>query len=174
MVKITLHKGDITKLKVDAIVNPSNPSGLGCFTPNHPCLDHQIHAAAGPTLLEECRSLGGVPTGTAKITHGHNLPAKYIIHSTGPKRDGDKQDFRTLSHCYYNILNLADEYNIKTLAFCSISTGMYGFDKDSSAQVAVSTVKKWLTEHKTKLTEIIFAVYSAEEMDIYRQLLANK
>lgn len=135
---ISVKYGDITELKIECIVNASNSSGLGCHTPNHPCIDNAIHKIAGPLLLEECKQLKGIPHGSAKITHAYALPSKYIIHATGPKIGYDKngkfinpdyEDHNLLRTTYINILNVGKLNNIKEIAFCCISTGIFGFDK---------------------------------------------
>jgi len=171
---IKLRFGNIVTCNSQCIVNASNETGLGCFTPNHPCIDNAIHKAAGPGLLEECRKLGGVPEGVAKITRGHRLPAKYIIHATGPKvgRDGS-ENHELLSRVYINILELAKECNITDLTFCSISTGMYGFDKQRAAKTALSTVKTWLHYNPKVLSSVTFNTYLKEDRNIYAKLLGN-
>lgn len=152
MAKFSIYNGDITKLKVEAIVNAGNESGLGCrHGPLH-CIDGAIHEAAGPQLLLECLELNGLPTGVAKITKGHNLPCKHIIHVTGPrakkvesdsKKDKLICDFTMLAKCYIACLEVAKENNIKEIAFCGISTGLFGFPKSKSAVVAVTTIIQW-------------------------------
>ncbi|WP_276804906.1 O-acetyl-ADP-ribose deacetylase [Lactobacillus hominis] len=158
---------DITKLKVDAIVNAANKSLLGGGG-----VDGAIHKAAGSLLLQACKQLNGCQTGQAKITHGYNLPAKYIIHTVGPiyRFHGQAEDEQLLSDCYRNSLDLAKKYNLKTIAFSSISTGVYGYPKKEAAQIAVSTCKKWLADNGN-LLEITFCVFDKENLNIYRQLL---
>src|SRR5665648_163200 len=149
---ISTYHGDITELKVECIVNAANESGLGCFTPNHPCIDNKIHKKAGPDLLKECLSFPElspnvrIPTGTAKLTKAYNLPSKYIIHATGPSllKTTDKPDYKMLQQTYTECLNLAYSKGIQEIAFCCISTGMFGYDKKNSAQVAFQTVMDWL------------------------------
>lgn len=173
MTKLTLFKGDITKLKVEAIVNASNESGLGCFILNH-CIDSAIHHAAGPLLLEECKKLGGIPTGIAKITNAYNLPCKYIIHVTGPKYDKNLPlDFKLLSNCYWNCMDLARKHNIHEIAFCCISTGLFGYPKKESATTAIETVKRYILQHPNYyFTNIIFDVFTDEDEGIYKILLS--
>src|SRR5688572_7270180 len=137
MTTIQIVYGDITKSKADCIVNASNETGLGCFTPGHPCVDNAIHRAAGPELLEECKTLGGIPTGVAKITKAYKLPSKYIIHVTGPKATEGKEDHETLFKCYHTCLDLANENKISSIAFCCISSGIYGFNKCRAASTAM-------------------------------------
>ncbi len=176
MIACYLRRGDITKCKSECIVNAANESGLGCFTPNHPCIDNAIHKAAGPGLLAECRTLGGVPTGTASITGGYNLPAKYIIHATGPKKHSTGyEDHAMLARTYVSILELATSHKISELVFCSISSGMYGFDQQRAANTHYNTVKSWLDRNpNTSLKKVIFNVFTQEDETIYRQLLGVK
>ena len=158
---------DITKLKVDAIVNAANKSLLGGGG-----VDGAIHKAAGALLLQACKQLNGCQTGQAKITHGYNLPAKYIIHTVGPiyRFHDQAEDEQLLRYCYRNSLDLAKKYNLKTIAFSSISTGVYGYPKKEAAQIAVSTCKKWLADNGN-LLEITFCVFDKENLNINRQLL---
>lgn len=173
--EIILHKGDITKLDIECIVNASNPSGLGCNIPNH-CVDSAIHFAAGPELLEECKKLGGIPTGVAKITNGYKLPSKHIIHVTGPQvTKGSKDyDWVMLSKCYYAVLDLAKNHKIKEIAFCCISTGLYGYPKKESAEVAHDTIKKWINNNNNnnyKFRKIVFVSFTNEDYEIYQNIL---
>src|SRR2546430_2735065 len=138
--RISVVEGDITKQKVDAIVNAANTTLLGGGG-----VDGAIHRAAGPELLEECRGLGGCPTGQAKITKGHKLPAKWVIHAVGPVwRDGEHGEDELLAGCYRNSLALAEQNGVKTIAFSSISTGAYGFPMERAARIAVTEVKKFI------------------------------
>jgi len=181
--EIILHKGDITQLNVECIVNASNPTGLGCDIPNH-CIDSAIHSAAGPELLEECKKLGGVSTGTAKITKAYKLPAKYIIHTTGPQatksnekienKTDNKYDWDMLAKCYTEVLNLAKKNNIKEVAFCCISTGQYGYPQKESANVAHKTVKQWIKNNNNyKFNKIVFVVFKNDDYEIYKSILKN-
>ncbi|KIS03873.1 O-acetyl-ADP-ribose deacetylase [Paucilactobacillus wasatchensis] len=139
---IKIIQGDITKITVDAIVNASNTTLLGGGG-----VDGAIHRAAGPQLLAECRKLNGCPTGEAKITGGYNLPAKYVIHTPGPIwRGGDHSEVQLLQNSYRNSLQLAAENNCTTVAFPSISTGVYHFPLDQAAQIAVTTIKRFLQQ----------------------------
>lgn len=168
-----LWKGDITTLKCECIVNAANETGLGCFTPGHPCIDNAIHRAAGPKLLEECRGLGGVPAGTAKITYAYDLPSKYIIHTTGPRKEGSGEDHKMLAQCYEECLELAKKHDIKEVAFCCISTGMFGFNKQQASCTAFSSVVNWLRHHPIHFCRIIFCVFTDEDYELYKQNLAS-
>ncbi len=142
--RIEVVRGDITKLQVDAIVNAANSSLLGGGG-----VDGAIHSAAGPQLLEECRKLGGCPTGQAKITGGYRLPAKWIIHTVGPIwRGGAQNEEQSLANCYRNCLRLAASYDIRVLAFPSISTGAYGFPIDSASRIALHEIRSHLENNK--------------------------
>lgn len=139
MHKISIDSGDITKLKLDAIVNAANKSLLGGGG-----VDGAIHRAAGGELLAECRTLHGCETGEAKITKGYNLPAKHVIHTVGPIYSGSSQDPVKLAACYRNSLELAKANDVHSIAFPAISTGVYGYPKEDAAEIAVKTVKAWL------------------------------
>ena len=164
MIRLILN--DITKLKVDCIVNAANNTLLGGAG-----VDGAIHKAAGPRLLAECRALRGCDTGQAKITNGYNLPAKYIIHTVGPIYSGKESDSDMLHKCYMNSLNLARKHNIHSLAFSSISTGCYGFPKQEATKIAVSTTKKWLSQNKDYDIEVIFCCYDKETYSFYEKNL---
>lgn len=166
LAELKIHKGDITKLKVDAIVNAANKSLLGGGG-----VDGAIHRAAGPQLLEECKTLGGAETGEAKITKGYNLPAKFVIHTVGPVWNGGKYDEDTLlQSCYENSLKLAVENGIETIAFPSISTGVYRFPIERAAKIAVRTVKNFVEEN-SRLKEVIFCVFSDKDYEVYESVL---
>lgn len=163
---IQVKQADITKLKVDAIVNAANKTLLGGGG-----VDGAIHAAAGPQLLEECRMLGGCETGEAKITKGYNLPAKFIIHTVGPiyRFHTQVENEQLLSACYQNSLKLAKDYKLSSVAFSCISTGVYGYPKLAAAKIAVRVVKEWLKEEKSNL-DITFCVFDQENKRIYQSL----
>mgnify|MGYP001824002672 CR=1 FL=1 len=164
--RIQLMQGDITRLQVDAIVNAANQSLLGGGG-----VDGAIHRAAGPKLLEECRTLNGCETGMAKITGGYNLPAKYVIHTVGPVWHGGlRHEEELLSNCYYNSLNLAQQYNCKSIAIPNISTGVYRFPKDKAAEIAISRVRRFISFNKS-LEKIIFVCFDDENYSLYADAL---
>jgi O-acetyl-ADP-ribose deacetylase (regulator of RNase III) len=166
MGKIKALKTDITKLEVDVIVNAANKSLLGGGG-----VDGAIHRAAGPQLLEECKTLDGCDTGKAKITKGYQLPAKHVIHAVGPVwRGGNVNEDELLASCYRESLNIAAKNNLKTIAFPNISTGVYGFPKDRAAKIAVKTVKDFLNEHD-EIEKVIFAIFDEENLRIYEEQL---
>lgn len=163
--RIEIIQGDITKLKVDAIVNAANTTLLGGGG-----VDGAIHRAAGPQLLEECKKLGGCPTGQAKITKGYNLPAKYVIHTVGPVwNGGNNNEDELLASCYKNSLKLALENKIKTIAFPSISTGAYRFPVERASKIAFSTVNEFLNKHP-EIEKVIFCCFDEKTYNIYKQL----
>jgi len=160
--KVDVHQGDITKLNVDAIVNAANTSLLGGGG-----VDGAIHRAAGPELWEECRTLNGCSTGNAKITKGYNLPAKYVIHTVGPVwHGGNNKENELLQSCYLNSLKLAVGNNIKTIAFPSISTGVYSYPFDRACEIAMSTVKDFLLKNKS-IETVIFVCFSDSDYKTY-------
>ena len=164
--RIEVQKGDITKLKVDAIVNAANTSLLGGGG-----VDGAIHRAAGPELREFNRKLSGCLTGEAKISPGFNLSAKFIIHTVGPVWNGGKNnEDKLLANCYKNSLKLAIENKVKTIAFPAISTGVYRFPLEHAAKIAVTEVEKFLTQNKG-LEKVIFVCFNEENLNIYSHLL---
>jgi O-acetyl-ADP-ribose deacetylase len=164
--KIEVIQGDITKLKVDAIVNAANRSLLGGGG-----VDGAIHRAAGTLLLEECRKLNGCNTGEAKITKGYNLPASFVIHTVGPVWNGGVNNEENLfKNCYKNSLMLASERNLSSIAFPNISTGIYGFPKKLAAQIATTEVKKFLSQ-KTSIIKVIFICFDHENYILYQKLI---
>ena len=168
MGKIKLHKGDITKMGVDAIVNAANTTLLGGGG-----VDGAIHRAAGKELLEETRQLNGCETGDAKITKGYNLPAKHVIHTVGPVwKGGNKNESKKLASCYRRSLEVAMENDAKTIAFPNISTGVYGYPKHQAAQIAVHEVSEFLKNHD-EISNVTFCVFDDENYSIYTNLLRS-
>ncbi len=164
--KIEIVRGDITKLKVDAIVNAANTTLLGGGG-----VDGAIHRAAGPELLAECRTLGGCPPGGAKITRGYGLAARFVIHTVGPVwRGGKRGEPETLANCYRNSLQTAVENGIKTIAFPAISCGAYGYPVQQAAQIAVKTTREFLA-NENKIEKVIFVLWSNDIYEAYRELL---
>lgn len=160
--RIEVIDSDITRLRVDAIVNAANSSLLGGGG-----VDGAIHRAAGPELLAECRTLGGCPTGEAKITHGYRLLAKYVIHTVGPVwRGGGHHESELLENCYRHSLSLAVHHGLRTIAFPSISTGIYGFPIELASQIAVATVKDFLSRDDT-LTMVTFVCFGQHDYQVY-------
>lgn len=166
--KISITLGDITRLKVDAIVNAANSTLLGGGG-----VDGAIHMTAGPLLLEECRKFNGCNSGEAVITPGFLLKARYVIHTVGPiySECKDEQCSQTLEDCYNESLKLAKANNVKTIAFPAISTGAYGFPKDAAADIAVDTVEEFIDNNPDCFTEIIFVLFDDQNYKIYSQLL---
>lgn len=166
--KISLFRGDITKLEVDAIVNAANSSLLGGGG-----VDGCIHRAAGPLLKEECRTLNGCATSKAKISCGYRLPAKYIIHTVGPIAQGQPSATQKaeLGNCYTNSLKLATENKLRTVAFPCISTGVFGYPNEAAAEVVLHTLRKWLEENKDKVDRLIICVFLEKDDEIYKEKL---
>ncbi len=166
--KIEVIHGDITKLKVDAIVNAANTSLLGGGG-----VDGAIHRAAGPELLEECRTLNGCETGDAKLTKGYNLPASYVIHTVGPVwNGGNRNEEQLLASCYQKSLEIAEAYHLQTVAFPNISTGIYHFPKQLAAKIAISEVSDFITKSLI-LQKVIFVCFDEENFQLYQQLNRN-
>ena len=164
--KSSAQRGDITRLKVDVIVNAANSSLLGGGG-----VDGAIHRAAGPGLLEECRRLGGCATGESKATSGHNLPARHVIHTVGPVwHGGSSGEAELLASCYRSALALAETLAARTIAFPAISTGIYGFPKRQAAQIAAQETRAHLRNSR-HIEEVIFVCFDEETLGIYRELL---
>ena len=164
--KLELVRGDITKLDVDAIVNAANTSLLGGGG-----VDGAIHRAAGPELLEECRRIGGCPTGEARITRGYRLPARHVIHTVGPVWHGGNQgEPELLGSCYRNSLRLAIENGARTIAFPAISCGVYGYPSDQAAQIAVDATRRFLADDDT-IERVIFTCFGEEICSAYENAL---
>ena len=176
--QIYLWQGDITRLSVDAIVNAANNKLLGCFAPNHKCIDNEIHTFAGIELRMECARMTEYmempeKTGVARMTYGYNLPAKHVIHTVGPiiyeaVTDKEKDE---LASCYRSCLQLANAYNLHSIAFCCISTGEFRFPNEEAAQIAVDTVRTYLKESNSKI-KVVFNVFKDIDYDIYDKLLS--
>ncbi len=167
--RICLVQDDITKLKVDAIVNAANSKLAGGGG-----VDGAIHRAAGTDLPVACRKLNGCLTGSAKITSGFKLPAKFIIHTVGPVwRGGNSNEVHLLESCYRTSLEIAKQNNIKTIAFPNISTGIYGFPKDKAAKIAIAAVSEFL-ENQRLPEQVTFVCFDDENYNIYSELLTNK
>ena len=168
MCKISTMLGDITLVQADAIVNAANRTLLGGGG-----VDGAIHRAAGPELLAECHTLNGCETGQAKITKGYKLPAKYVIHTPGPIwKGGNNGERELLASSYRSCLELAAEYGCKTVAFPSISTGVYRFPLELAAPIAVGTVRSFLTDHP-EIEQVLFVCFSRQVKDAYDQALAQ-
>jgi O-acetyl-ADP-ribose deacetylase len=166
--RMQVVQGDITSLVVDAIVNAANETLLGGGG-----VDGAIHRAAGPRLLDECQSLGGCPTGQAKITSAYDLKAKRVIHTVGPVYQGGKLgEAELLSSCYRQSLRLARDSNLQSIAFPCISTGIYGYPIHEACEIAVSTVMEWLQTNSIPST-VLFCCYSLDDADVYRHRLSQ-
>ena len=163
--KIEVRQGDITRLKVDAIVNAANTSLLGGGG-----VDGAIHRAAGPELLAECRTLGGCPTGEARITGGYALPARHVIHTVGPVYSGRPQDALLLKSCYLSSLKLAEDTRLKTITFPAISCGVYGYPINDACEIAVRTCTNFLKQHQG-LERIVFVLFSDDHRRIYEEAI---
>lgn len=175
--RIVLWRGDITTLKVDAIVNAANSALRGCFAPCHSCIDNIIHSLSGVQLRLECdrimRAQGHEePTGSAKITPAYNLPCRFVIHTVGPIVSGilTQKHCRQLADCYRSCLELAAEEGLTSIAFCCISTGEFHFPQKKAAEIAVKTVTGFLNEDE-RIERVIFNVFKQEDHEIYRKLL---
>lgn len=175
--RISLWRGDITTLAADAIVNAANSQMLGCWVPGHFCIDNAIHTFAGVQLRAECdrimREQGfPEPTGMAKVTPAYDLPSKWVIHTVGPIAQGTptKVDRALLANCYRSCLDAAVEYGCDSVAFCCISTGVFGFPQAEAARIAIETVRSWLNECDSDL-HVVFNVFSERDEELYHALL---
>ena len=176
---IYLWQGDITTLKCDAIVNAANSKMLGCFCPNHKCIDNAIHTFSGVQLRMACDKImkkqgSDEPTGKAKITPAFNLPCKNVIHTVGPIVGGrlTKNDCALLRSCYLSCLMSADENKLESIAFCCISTGEFHFPNRAAAEIAIDTVREYKQKNQSNI-EVIFNVFKDEDYEIYRELLGK-
>lgn len=163
--KIEIIQGDITRLNVDAIVNAANSRLLGGGG-----VDGAIHRAAGPKLLEECRGIGGCPTGEARITRGYDLAARHVIHTVGPIHRARPEDPRLLSSCYSNSLKLAVSSRVSTIAFPAISCGVYGYPIDAACRIAIDTVCGFLSGEPS-IEKVVFVLFSSTDRDVYTDYL---
>ncbi|HEX2988165.1 MAG TPA: protein-ADP-ribose hydrolase [Chloroflexota bacterium] len=174
-----LWRGDITRLSVDAIVNAANSRMLGCFVPFHACIDNAIHSTAGPRLREDCDRImrlqgGPEPTGGAKATRGYNLPARFVLHTVGPivEKELTEAHEKALASCYISCLDLASRLpDVHSVAFCAISTGVFGYPKLPAALVALQTVSEWLRAHPGSLDLVVFNVFGDEDLAVYQVAL---
>lgn len=173
--RLHLWRGDITTLAADAIVNAANAALLGCFRPGHACIDNAIHSAAGPRLREDCRRIiehqgHPEPTGTAKITRAYYLPSRFVLHTVGPivpdgRPTGEQR--AELAGCYDACLNVAADLGLRSIVFCAISTGVFGYPKDDAATVAVAAVRAWLERHPGTVDHVVFDVFSETDESVY-------
>ena len=177
--ELYLWQGDITTLRCDAIVNAANAGMTGCYRPCHNCIDNCIHTYAGVQLRSDCAALmarqgHGEPTGRAKITPAYNLPCRWVIHTVGPIVEGvlTKRHREQLSSCYKSCLQIAGENGIASIAFCCISTGVFGFPKREAAEIAVATVESWKRETASPM-QVIFNVFGNEDLAIYQNILTQ-
>lgn len=175
---IYLWRGDITTLQCDGIVNAANRQMLGCFCPNHGCIDNAIHTFAGVQLRLACAELmrkqgHEAETGRAKITPAYNLPCRYVLHTVGPIIQGQvrQQDRDLLASCYRSCLELAEQNGLKNIAFCCISTGEFHFPNDKAAEIAIQTVKEYRAQMHSEI-EVVFNVFKESDHKIYRKLLS--
>ena len=175
--ELYLWQGDITTLACDAIVNAANSGMLGCFRPNHNCIDNCIHTFAGIQLRLKCAEIMDAqgheePTGRAKITPAYNLPSRWVIHTVGPIVDGllTQAHRAQLASCYRACLDIAAENGCGSIAFCCISTGVFGFPKRDAAEIAVQTVRDWKAENQSAI-RVIFNVFGEADLAIYREIL---
>ena len=177
--RIVLWRGDITTLKVDAIVNAANSALRGCFVPCHSCIDNMIHSVSGIQLRLICDKIMNEqgydePTGRAKLTPAYNLPSEYVLHTVGPIVSGrlTDQHCRQLADCYKSCLELAADSGLKSIAFCCISTGEFHFPQKKAAEIAVQTVRDYLNTD-TRIEKVVFNVFKQEDYDIYRELIGS-
>ena len=174
---ICLWQGDITTLRCDAIVNAANSGMTGCYQPCHSCIDNCIHTYAGMQLRNACAEIIAAqgheePTGQAEITPGFNLPCRYVIHTVGPIVDGrlTRRHEAQLASCYRSCLQLAAENGCGSIAFCCISTGVFGFPKEEAAEIAIRTVRDWKAETGSAM-RVVFNVFSDRSLELYRRKL---
>lgn len=177
--RISIWQGDITRLKIDAIVNAANSQMLGCFAPCHGCIDNAIHSTAGIQLRDECNEImeqqgHEEETGKAKITKAYNLPCKHVIHTVGPiiRYELTNELEEDLRSCYRSCLECAVKNDVRTIAFCCISTGEFHFPNERAAEIAMETVIEFLKENESKIDRVIFNVFKDLDNEIYRKLVS--
>ena len=178
--RLVIWQGDITRLRVDAIVDADNSALLGCFVPCHGCIDNAIHSAAGLQLRDECNQLMAAqgrpePNGRAKLTKGYNLPARYVLHTVGPIVRGrvTGQNRSDLASCYRSCMELAAAHELQSVAFCCISTGEFRFPNREAAEIAVKTVREFLDRQTTSVKRVIFNVFKGIDAQIYCDILQS-
>ena len=176
--KMCIWLGDITTLKIEAIVDACNSTLLGCFVPNHSCIDNQIHTFAGIRLRLACNEImqgREEEVGSAKITSAYNLPSEYVIHTVGPivLHGLTKQNRKDLESCYLSCLDIARKNHIRTIAFPCISTGLFCFPKDVASSIAINTVRNYLKKYPSAFDKIVFNVFTKEDKDYYDRLFEN-
>lgn len=175
--RLYLWRGDITRLRIDAIVNAANSGMCGCFQANHSCIDNIIHTVSGVQLRLYCSDLMTAqgypePTGKAKITPAYNLPCKYVIHTVGTICRGrvTARNIQELESCYRSCMEISDENGVRSIAFCCISTGVFGFPKQRGAEIAIRTVEECIAAG-AKVEKVVFNVFSPEDEEYYREIL---
>ena len=177
---ISLWQGDITRLGTDGIVNAANKGLLGCFLPNHNCIDNVIHSAAGMQLRDDCAKLIAAQgheeeCGDCKVTRAYNLPSKYVLHTVGPmvRREVTEEDRAMLRSCYTSCLEAAQELEMRSLAFCCISTGVFSFPQEEAAEIAAGAVMRWKMRHPESRLHIIFNTFLDRDTEIYQNILSH-
>lgn len=177
---ISLWQGDITRLGTDGIVNAANKGLLGCFLPNHNCIDNVIHSAAGMQLRDDCAKLIAAQgheeeCGDCKVTRAYNLPSKYVLHTVGPmvRREVTEEDRAMLRSCYTSCLEAAQELEMRSLAFCCISTGVFSFPQEEAAEIAAGAVMRWKMRHPESRLRIIFNTFLDRDTEIYQNILSH-
>ena len=173
---ISLHKGDITLIKADAIVNACNSKMLGCFVPGHHCIDNAIHSFAGLQVrrdMIEMMSKQGhdEPNGQVKVSDAYNLPCRYIFHTVGPIYSGIHRDDIDLFNCYYSCLKKADEMGFQSIVFCSLSTGVFAFPIEKACKIAIKCVRSYLKDENKNIKKVIFDLFSAYDYEVYKNNL---
>lgn len=171
---ISIIKGDITLLKIDAIVNACNSKLLGCFQPLHNCVDNAIHSFAGLKVRRDLINIMNEqkhdePNGQCKVTKGYNLPSKYIFHTVGPIYSNTRQDAIDLKNCYYNSLRMADDMKLESIAFPSISTGIFGYPIDKASDIAINTAIEYLEKENKNIKRVVFVLFSEGDYCVYKR-----